>query len=227
MERVLSLENYDVIQADDGSRALEVLAGRSVDLVITDIDMPVMGGVELLRRLRASNCPVPVIAMSGDFDTQLALHEGFEAFFCKPFKISLVLELVSDVIGKKRKVLIVDDMQEMRTVVRTMVAQLGFRSFEAGNGAEALSVLKAQGADLVITDCAMPVMDGRDLLAEVQKRYPDLRIIVTSANFKVEDAETMKPFGFLRKPYRMDELKKVVLDAMASTCQNGPEREKS
>ncbi len=118
-------------------------------------------------------------------------------------------------------------MQEMRTVVRTMVAQLGFRSFEAGNGAEALSVLKAQGADLVITDCAMPVMDGRDLLAEVQKRYPDLRIIVTSANFKVEDAETMKPFGFLRKPYRMDELKKVVLDAMASTCQNGPEREKS
>ena len=214
MERVLALENYTVVQATDGNKALDILRRQPADAVITDIDMPGMGGVELLKNLRSEGFSMPVLAMSGDFDAQVA-QEGFDAFICKPFKISLILELVAGALGKKRKILIVDDMQEMRTVVRTTVEQLGFQTLEAGNGAEALDVLKHQGVDLVVTDCAMPVMDGRDFLAEVQRRFPALRIIVTSANFKGEDVERLKPFGFLRKPYRVEDLKQVVLKALS------------
>ena len=215
MERVLALENYTVVQATDGNKALDILRRQPVHAVITDIDMPGMGGVELLKKLRSEDFSMPVLAMSGDFDAQTAIQEGFDAFICKPFKISLILELVAGVLGNKRKVLIVDDMQEMRTVVRTTVEQLGFQTLEAGNGAEAHDVLQHHGVDLVVTDCAMPVMDGRDFLAEVQRRFPGLRIIVTSANFKGEDVELLKPFGFLRKPYRVEDLKQIVLKALS------------
>lgn len=219
MERVLALEDYRVIRATDGSQALEVLRGQEVHLVITDIDMPVMDGVEFLARLRSEGFSVPVLAMSGDYDPDLAVQKGFEAFIRKPFQIGAVLELaarmVAKGVAKQRKILIVDDMQEMRAVVRTMVEQLGFRGLEAGNGAEALEILQSKGADLVVTDCAMPVMNGRDFLAEVKKRFPTLPIIVTSANFKPKDVDALKPFGFLPKPYPLDSLRKIVLSALS------------
>jgi CheY-like chemotaxis protein len=157
--------------------------------------------------------------MSGDYDAYAAVEAGFDAFICKPFKISSVLDIVADTLKKRRKVLIVDDVLEMRGIVCLVVEQLGFRGIEAQNGAEALEILERQGADLIISDCSMPLIDGRDLLIEVKNRFPDLRVVVVSANFKPEDAEVLKPFGFLGKPYRLNDLKEIILKAMSQDAK--------
>lgn len=214
LEKVLALASYDVFRASDGKQALEVFRRESIDVVITDITMPGMGGIEFLKAIRQNSASVPVIAMSGDFDAHAAVAAGFDAFICKPFKISAILDIVADTLKKRRKVLIVDDVPDMRDIVRHVVEQLGFHAVEAGNGSEALRILEREGADLVVSDCSMPLINGRDLLAEVKVRFPDLRVVVVSANFKAEDVEALKPFGFLSKPYRINDLRQIILKAM-------------
>jgi CheY-like chemotaxis protein len=216
LDKVLALERYEVVQALDGNQALGLLSEPPADLVITDIDMPGMGGIELLHRIREGYPSLSVLAMSGNFDPQQAIREGFDAFLCKPFKIGSVLEVVADLLHrKKKKILIVDDMTEMRTVVRTMVEKLGCRGIEAGNGIEAIEIMDREKIDLLISDCTMPFLNGNDLIAETQRRFPDLPVIVASASFKSEDLERLKPFGYLRKPYRLEDLRRLVSQALS------------
>ena len=220
LEKVLALASYDVFKAPGGQQALDVFRRESIDVVITDIAMPGMGGVEFLKAIRENNASVPVVAMSGDFDAYAAVAAGFNAFICKPFKISSILDIVADMLKKRRKILIVDDISEMRDIVRHVVQQLGFHAVEAGDGAEALQILEREGADLVVSDCSMPLINGRDLLAEVTARFPSLRVVVVSASFKAEDVEALKPFGFLGKPYRLQDLQQIIQKAMTQPTES-------
>lgn len=71
---------YQVLAAFDGQAALSMVRDRKVDLLLTDVDMPRMGGVELARRLTAKQPGLPVLFMSG---SSAAPAEG--AFIAKPF----------------------------------------------------------------------------------------------------------------------------------------------
>ncbi len=213
LEHLLETE-YTVFKASSGEEGWDLFSRESVDLVITDIDMPGISGLELLERVREGHPLLPVVAISGDFDPQAALAAGFNAFIAKPFKIDAVLQVAAELVEKKRKVLIVEDAIELRKTMVTVVERLGLQGIEAGDGAQALEILKREGADLVISDCSMPVLSGREFLPQVKAGYPGLPIVVVSATYNEEDLETLKPFGFLRKPYRLDDLRKLILEAV-------------
>ncbi len=84
---------YQVFEAADGKEALDFLASQTIDLIITDLWMPNLDGVELLKRLRASNANIRVIAISGggtrkpiDVSAALAQAWGADAVLYKPFE---------------------------------------------------------------------------------------------------------------------------------------------
>src|SRR5207249_979134 len=60
----LELEGYDVVSAADGNQALDAVASEDLDLVVCDVMMPGMDGVEVVRRLRADNVKLPVVMLS-------------------------------------------------------------------------------------------------------------------------------------------------------------------
>ena len=83
---------YHVLEAADGKEALDLLDTQAVDLIVTDLWMPNLDGVELLKRLRASNANIRVIAISGggmrkpiDVSAALAQTWGADAVLYKPF----------------------------------------------------------------------------------------------------------------------------------------------
>ena len=83
---------YQVLEAADGREALDLLDSQAVDLIVTDLWMPNLDGVELLKRLRASNANIRVIAISGggmrkpiDVSAALAQTWGADAVLYKPF----------------------------------------------------------------------------------------------------------------------------------------------
>ena len=63
--RILEARGYTVVAAANGAEALEVARGRDVDLLVTDLVMPVVGGRELAARLRAERPSLPALFMSG------------------------------------------------------------------------------------------------------------------------------------------------------------------
>ena len=93
---VLTAEGFDVLAAADGRKALEIASTRNVDLLVTDLVMPRMGGRELARRLRAENDALPILFVSG-YDSANPLEESSGermSFLQKPVPPSrLVLEV--------------------------------------------------------------------------------------------------------------------------------------
>ncbi len=90
---------YAVRSAPDGLRAVEAVRAGGVDLVVMDVHMPVLGGVEALRRMREAAPRLPVLLMSGDIDSdaERAAATGLaQALFAKPFDIGKMLEKVRE-----------------------------------------------------------------------------------------------------------------------------------
>ena len=82
--RLLRMQGYDVREANDGQEALDCLADYRPHLVLTDLMMPVMGGVELIRRLRAdpATAAIPILSVSSDW--YLAVEA--DAALAKPYQ---------------------------------------------------------------------------------------------------------------------------------------------
>jgi two-component system KDP operon response regulator KdpE len=92
----LSSRGYDVRAAADGLTALDTFNDWNPDLVITDLGMPNMNGIELCRRLRAiSQVPIIVLSAKGEEETKVeALDTGADDFVTKPFGIDELLARV-------------------------------------------------------------------------------------------------------------------------------------
>jgi CheY-like chemotaxis protein len=97
--RILERTGYGVLEAADGQQALElVMGGAQVDFLIVDLQMPIMRGEELARRVRAVRPELRVLYVTGHIDALFAdrpeLDAG-EAFLDKPFTVKGLIEAVS------------------------------------------------------------------------------------------------------------------------------------
>lgn len=111
-----------------------------------------------------------------------------------------------------REVLVVEDEPFVRMVAADALTDRGIMAWEAGDAGEALSMLDEHpNIGLVFTDVNMPgEMDGVGLAHEVNRRRPDVTLIVTSGAVTV-DENTLPDHGtFLQKPYPTDKLVKIV-----------------
>jgi CheY-like chemotaxis protein len=87
---------YTVLRAAHGRQALELVAGQRPDLVISDVMMPLLSGVELCRRLKSDpqSAGIPVILMS-TAGPHVAKDSGADAFISKPFDLATLETLVA------------------------------------------------------------------------------------------------------------------------------------
>jgi two-component system, response regulator YesN len=89
---LLSFSGFcSVLTATDGVEALSVMKEHPVDLLITDINMPRMGGVELIQELRVSYPDLPILVISGYLKSEhLPALDPFhvDGIFCKPFRVA-------------------------------------------------------------------------------------------------------------------------------------------
>jgi DNA-binding NtrC family response regulator len=110
LRRALERAGFDVVEAPNGMVASELAGQSAFDLVVTDVHMPVMDGLELLRWLAAKQPAVPVVLMSGSFDVGAADAAGLLGafhFLRKPFLMSdlerLALRAVTDEAPSRRR----------------------------------------------------------------------------------------------------------------------------
>jgi two-component system chemotaxis response regulator CheY len=117
------------------------------------------------------------------------------------------------------RALIVDDSSVMRKIVERSLRQAGIelsQVLEAGNGAEALGVLREHRVDLVLCDINMPVMDGLEFvkqLATVEnaKGVPVVMITTEGSETHVVQALSCGARGYIRKPFTADQVKEHVV----------------
>jgi DNA-binding response OmpR family regulator len=100
---LLSRRNYSVTGASNGERGIASLADSDVGLVITDIVMPDMEGLETIKRIREIQPDMPIIAISGGGSSEVdylkfAQRFGANAVLAKPFDPAELLEIVAELL---------------------------------------------------------------------------------------------------------------------------------
>ena len=112
-------------------------------------------------------------------------------------------------------VLIVDESAAIRKILRRVLLQadvaLG-KVMEAGDGIEALEILKSNKVGLILSDVKMPKMDGLQLLGRVKSNpdYRDIPMVMVTAEgsqAKVMEAVTLGAAGYIRKPFTAEQIK--------------------
>jgi len=118
----------------------------------------------------------------------------------------------------KRNLLIVDDSNSMRAMIRKVLQLSGMAEaefFEASDGEEALKVLAEQRIDLVLTDINMPVMTGLELLKrlredEARRAIPVIVISTEGSSERQEEACRTGAVGYLQKPFQPEDVRDLL-----------------
>src|ERR1043165_2443749 len=98
------VKNIKVTEADDGVDGLRKLAGGRFDIILTDINMPIMDGLKLVKRVRTDpvhkDVPIVIITTeSAEADRQRALSLGANAYITKPIQAPQVIAKVRELLG--------------------------------------------------------------------------------------------------------------------------------
>ena len=114
-----------------------------------------------------------------------------------------------------KRILIVEDKPSSRELLRTVLEQLGYVVTEAGDGDEALRLVRQQAPDLVLMDLQMPARNGYDVLQEIRKdpRLAHMPVVAVTANAMPGDQEKVLAAGFtgyIAKPVALAHLRAEV-----------------
>ena len=120
--------------------------------------------------------------------------------------------------GYGKRVLIVEDDEEVRTLICSILLDAGYNVYEACNGLEAVDALKKRRYDVLLTDYHMPKMDGLELLDLSQAMWPDLPVILTSSDtlFTAGWGHSLldPAYAVLEKPFHRSGLLRAIRSAI-------------
>ncbi|NDV28566.1 hybrid sensor histidine kinase/response regulator [Desulfovibrio sp. JC010] len=235
----------EVTTAGSGNEALEILRNipdrESFGLVAIDWRMPGMDGLELAAKIsddeNISKVP-PMMLVSAYADRYLLERMekyDFIGLLYKPVNPALLHELLVANFGTRHEmlalqeecatvpvpylegasVLVVEDNEINRTVVREILAETRVRVHEVEDGGQALEFLEENEVDVVLMDIQMPVMDGYEATTRIreQERFRELPIVAMTAHAMTEDKARSKAVGMnghVAKPFDPEDLFKVL-----------------
>ena len=125
MLKVLEGSGYKTLEADNGQQALDIILQDSIDVLVTDLRLPVMDGVELLKRAKAADQEIEVILITGHGTVEVAVEaikEGAYDFITKPVKKAQLLHAVEK--ASERQYLSRENKE-----LRSQLSQSGSRKF--------------------------------------------------------------------------------------------------
>lgn len=174
-----SPKGYEVFTATSAKTALALVNKESPELVLLDVNMPDMNGLEALRLIKKTSTQTRVImvTVNDDNDTrEKAKALGADEFIRKPFTTDyledVVILKVNEITKAKEpaKILIVDDEEGIRSSLKEFLTKrFECEISEADNGESALGLLRKNKFDLIFLDIKMPGISGMEIIKEKKK----------------------------------------------------------
>lgn len=216
----LELEGYEVVEADCGKRAIELVKAGEFSAVITDMRMPGMGGLETFREIRRFKPNMPVILMTGfAIEKQLdeGITEGAYAVLRKPFSMSLAAAVMARAV-RSQLVLVVDDAPATADTLAAALESTGLRAVSVHDGDAATSAVKQGRVDVCVLDLIMPGKDGLATCEEILSADPQIIVIAMTgraAERLITSVLEKGCYACLRKPFNVSDLVHAIARARA------------
>lgn len=217
LKDIFEAHGYYVYTASSGKEAIEQVKERFYSIVIMDVKMPGMNGVEAFKEIKKLSPASEVIMMTGysvDKLLEEALANGAYAVIYKPINIPKLNMIIEGVL-KRISILLVDDSADDRATISDILLNKGYRINEAEDGYRGLELIQYSKYDLILLDVMMPGMDGIKTLEWIKEINPATAVIVISAHNEEEligKAIKKGALAYLTKPVDIEKLLKIISD---------------
>lgn len=185
----LTKDGHEISEAENGEEGLARIQSDRPGLVLLDIAMPRVGGMEVLEAMHAdpalSGIPVIIISNSGQpVEIERAQALGIKDYLVKaefdPKEVSLKVSKVLEDMGdspkpsqnqsrEQRRVLVIEDDQFLRDLIVKKLDEEGFVTLQAIDGEEGLRLIGEEKPDIVLLDLILPGMDGFEILKQAKE----------------------------------------------------------
>ncbi|NTU57760.1 MAG: hybrid sensor histidine kinase/response regulator [Chlorobiaceae bacterium] len=212
-------------EASDGAQVMNMIVSSRYDILLADIDLPFLNAAELSQKIRETGKDIPVVAYTtskhpvpgkklletGDIDSWISMPPALsELLYTLKTSLETTRETLKESLAGKT-VLVVDDLDFNRRVIKMMLSKLGVTILEASNGQDAIDKLKTNHCDLLIMDMRMPVLDGFEATRRIRSgitAYRSIPILGMSGNLDNASLKMARQSGMnecLIKPVKLKE----------------------
>ena len=221
LENELKRDFFETFVAADGKTTLEIFGREKIDIVILDVKLPDIDGLELLKDIKEKKPDCEVIVITGVGSQEIAissLRRGAIDYIEKPIDLDELVAALGRAVEKlsereefsyKNRLLVIDDEEEIVKRLTRVLGKEGYEVIGAFNGKDGLDVIQSSKIDVIITDIRMHDMDGIDVLKKAKKLYRDIEGIVVTG-FKDQELAIKSlragALDYLTKPINLDEL---------------------
>lgn len=221
VKALLSPAGIHTVTASNALQGKEALGKEQFDLVITDVDMPNLSGLEFCQWVKSNpaTAHIPVIVLSS-LDTDVDIENGFrvgaDAYVPKRLANKELIPRIESVMNtctfiKDKIILVVEDSKTIQMVTKQGLEDAGFKVVLADDGRHALDIIDDVAPDILLTDLNMPRVDGDALCRRLfnSDKYKFLPIVVMSS---LGDKPIMRRLirdgvtAFIVKPFNVDML---------------------
>jgi two-component system, CAI-1 autoinducer sensor kinase/phosphatase CqsS len=234
-------------QAGDGQRALDALMQESYELVLLDLNMPVMDGYDMAQRVRSGQAPlntdVPIVAHTSDpphLANVKTRKAGMDGFVSKPAsRVQLLQGIIEAFEHAKaarrpiaiagKRILVADDSAHSRKAVAVYLKHAGAVVVEADHGEAALEKVRTGDRwDAILLDINMPGMDGLATARAIRAldpspgNVPIIALTARSDEVTVRAAQASGMTDFITKPVEANVLYEKLTKAFSGAASNAP-----
>jgi DNA-binding NtrC family response regulator len=217
---ILEHQGYCVSTAEDGAEALAAVDQRPFDVILLDIKMPVMDGIETHRRIKEIRPDTTVVMMTAYAVEDLveqALEDGAYGILYKPLDMEEVVSLIEELREAKRGalILVVDDNPAICTTMKHVLQTRDCEVRIAHTGEDAIAAARERAYDVIFVDMKLPTINGLETYLAI--RELDSQVVgIVMTGFRremeelVEEALCNQAYACLFKPFDVEELLRLV-----------------
>jgi CheY-like chemotaxis protein/signal transduction histidine kinase/HPt (histidine-containing phosphotransfer) domain-containing protein len=239
IKEILEADGHQVTIAGDGIAAINAMNGGQFDLILMDVAMPAMGGLETAQALRALDGArsIPILALTAHaMPMQIAACRaaGMDDFLAKPFDREVLVGTVRRWLDRRPpppvralRVLVADDVLMNRDIADSFLRAAGYTVTCVASGAEAVAAAAASDFDVVLMDVRMPEMDGLEATHRIRAlegtrgRVPVVALTADAFTEQVANCYKAGMVDHLSKPFNQETLVAAVLRAAGTGHTNG------
>jgi len=207
---VLEDQGYEAVTATSGEEAIRLFGAQTFDVVLMDVKMPGMNGVESfieVKRLRPDVRVIMITAYSVEEMIRQALEEGAYAVLNKPLDMALFFRTIDEArkTGRGGLILVAEDDVALCDNLADVLGKADYQVVTAHNGEEAVKIAETYPFDVLLLDMKMPLLNGLETYRRIKPIHPNIVAIIIT--------------GYGRE---MAALIKLTLDESARICLTKP-----
>ncbi len=218
----LQKQEYKVISIAGGKEAVKLLERKPVDVILLDVVMPEMDGIEVLKKIKEitkEKCPEVIMMSSYEVGEQVkeCLRIGAKKFLKKPIDISVleksIKELLKGTVIGKSSILVVDDDVSFGNILSNILTESGYEVKVATNGQQAIEEIKVSHHNVILLDIKLPDISGIEVYNEIKRIYPEAGVAMMTGYSKEEaimEAIRKGDYICLYKPFEPKEMLEIV-----------------